>query len=199
MNGGWRPVCGREQNGTALAVSVCSARGYLEQGKEIVSHTKPVALHISITNSDPQIRSYDFGQGNAVCCSNSKTNITCEQCNSTCRQTMGVICQTCQEVIQQITERITSQSLVTLTDPIQERSRPSTFCNIVTPLGLVSGFLVAAQLVTMIGWIVTCIALRRFVVRKALRYHTAYIHICMRKHCIQLSCTTAKLFCEHLS
>ena len=162
---------------------------------------KPMALYISITNSDPQIRSYDFGQRNAVCCSNSKTNITCEHCNSTCRQTMGVICQACQQVIQQITERTTSQSSVTLTDTIQERPSLSiaTFSNIVTPLGLVSGFLVAALLVTVIGWIVTCIAWKRFVIRKALRYHTAHMHICMRKHCIQLSCTTAKLFCEHLS
>ena len=50
MNGGWRPVSGSGQNDTALAASVCSALGYSEEGKVIISHAKPVTFCISITN-----------------------------------------------------------------------------------------------------------------------------------------------------
>ena len=43
-DGGWRPVCGRGQNDVALAVSVCSALGYSDQSRDIISHDRQVTL-----------------------------------------------------------------------------------------------------------------------------------------------------------
>ena len=49
MNGRWKPVCANKQDkqkNNFLAVSVCSALGYSEESKGIISQDKPVILYI---------------------------------------------------------------------------------------------------------------------------------------------------------
>ena len=108
-------------------------------------------------------------------------NITCEQCDNVCRETIRVVCQTYQQVIQQITGQLlnvcstqepsptngfdknctTPQSLVTLNDMSQESSQCTACSNVFTSLGAVSGILVTLLMATVVGWMVTCVAWRR--------------------------------------
>ena len=101
---------------------------------------------------------------------------------------MVIVCQTCQQLIQQIpvTEQLPSvcstpepsptegqdknctmpQSIMNLTDRSQESSQSSMCSNVITQIGAVSGILVTLLVVTVVGWLVTCIAWRRSVTLK---------------------------------
>ena len=114
------------------------------------------------------IRTYKLEIRNVYCCLGDDTaELTYETCDRACNHTIGVVCQTYEQAIwQKVNETLQNYTILEPSFTGGTNQESSFQCPIVTPLGAVSGILVALLVVIMVGWIVTCVVWRRSVTLK---------------------------------
>ena len=101
-DGGWKPVCGSEQQDEVVLGTVCYELGF-SRGNifDVILNYVQASPY---TNLESGIISYSLKEGDGYCCLTNRTDATtCEQCGSSCNHRIQIECETCQQVTQQQT------------------------------------------------------------------------------------------------